>query len=109
MTRYVLLGLIIVIIFALTGCGTVFVGFVSNPGVTPSNISGTVTIVDLGFVADGQGAIVNVTLVTLVNLSITKTMTFCGDRQTLFPINQSLKVEFTNGTLCSNLVSVVFF
>src|SRR5258705_12547101 len=108
MTRLVPLGLMFVLVVGLSGCGAVFVGFVSNPGVVPSSINGTVTIVSLGFSADG-GTIVNVPQVTLVNLGIANTMAFCGDQRTLFPINQSLKVEFTNGTLCSTLVRVVFF
>ena len=108
MTRFVPLGLMFVLVVGLAGCGAVFVGFVSNPGAVPSTISGTVIIVHLGFSADGNGSIVNVTQVTLVNLGIANTMAFCGDEQSLFPINQSLKVEFANGTLCSTLVSVVF-
>ena len=109
MKRLAPLTVILVLVTVLAGCGAVFVGFVSNPGVVPSSISGKVTIVSLGFSADANGTVVNVTQVTLVNLGVAKTMAFCGDQQTLFPINQSLKVEFTNGTLCSNLVSVVFF
>jgi hypothetical protein len=109
MTRFVPIGLMLVLIFVLTGCGAVFVGFVSNPGVVPLTISGTVTIVQLGFVADGQGTIANVTAVTLVDLGRVRTMTFCGDQRTFFPINQSVKAEFTSGTLCSTLKSVVFF
>jgi hypothetical protein len=109
MTRFVPLGLILVLVVGLSGCGAVFVGFVSNPGVVPSSLSGTVTVVFLGISADANGTVVNVTQVTLVDLGIAKTLAFCGDQRTLFPINQSLKVEFTNGTLCSNLVSVAFF
>ena len=108
MTRSVPLGLMFVLVVGLSGCGAVFVGFVSNPGVVPSSISGTVAIVSLGFSAAGNGTIVNVTQVTLVHLSTANTMAFCRDQRTLFPINQSLKVEFTNETLCSALVRVVF-
>lgn len=108
MTRFVPLGLMLVLVVGLAGCGAVFVGFVSNPSVVPSTITGTVIIVHLGFSADGNGTIINVTQVTLLNQGIANSMAFCGDQQSLFPINQSLKVEFTNGTLCSNLVNVVF-
>lgn len=107
--RFVTIGLVFVLIFTLTGCGAVFVGFVSNQGVAPSNVSGTVTIVQIGLVSDEQGNIANVTLVTLVDLGLAKTMTFCGDQRTFFPINQSLRAEFTKGTLCSTVVSIVFF
>ena len=109
MTRFVPLGLILVFIFMLTGCGAVFVGFVSNPGGVPSSVSGTVTIVHLGFVDDGQGTVANVTIVTLVDLGLARTISFCGDQQNLFPINQTLRAEFTSGTLCATLVSVAFF
>lgn len=109
MKRLASLAVIVLLVTVLAGCGAVFVGFVSNPGVVSSSISGTVTIVFLGFSADSNGTVVNVTQVTLVNLGIAKTTAFCGDQRTLFPINQNLKVEFTNGTLCSTLVSVVFF
>jgi hypothetical protein len=109
MMRSVLLGLIFVLVAGLAGCGAVFVGFVSNPGVVPSSISGTVTIVFLGFSADSNGTVVNVTHVTLVNVGSPNTMAFCGDQRTLFPVDQSLKAEFTNGTLCSTLVSVALF
>jgi hypothetical protein len=106
MTRFVPLGLMFLLVAGLAGCGAVLVGFVSNPEVVPSSISGTVTIVYLGFSADSNGSVVNVTQVTLVNVGGANTMAFCGDQRTLFPVDQSLKVEFTNGTLCSTLVSV---
>jgi hypothetical protein len=109
MTRSVPLGLILVLIFLLTGCGAVFVGFVSNPGGVPSSVSGTVTIVHLGFVDDGQGTIANVTMVTLVDLGLARTISFCGDQRAFFPIDQSMRAELTSGTLCSTLVSVAFF
>lgn len=108
MTRLVPLILMFVLVVVLAGCGAVFVGFVSNPGATLS-ITGTVTIVQLGFAGDGQDAIVNVTMVTLVNLGTIKTMNFCGDQQSLFPINQSVRAEFTSGTPCSTVLSVAFF
>jgi len=109
MTRLVLSVLIFVVAALLPGCGAVFVGFVSNPSVVPSSITGTVTIVQLGFKGDGQGTVENVTVVTLADLGLVKTATFCGDQRTLFPISQSLRAEFTSGTLCSTLVSVAFF
>lgn len=109
MSRLIPLLLMFVLVVVLVGCGAVFVGFVSNPGGAPSSISGTVTIVALGFSSDGQGSIANVTTVALLNLGMTNTMKFCGDQQALFPINQNVKAEFTNGALCSTVVSVVVF
>jgi len=108
MKRLAPLAVILVLVTLLASCGAVFVGFVSNPGAVPSTISGTVTIVYLGFSADSNGTVVNVTQVTLVTPTVSNSMAFCGDQRTLFPINQSLKVEFTHGTPCSTLVSVAF-
>ena len=54
MMRFVTLGLVFVLIFTLTGCGAVFVGFVSNPGGVPSSVSGTVTIVHLDSLATSR-------------------------------------------------------
>jgi hypothetical protein len=60
--------------------------FVSNPGgVVSLMISETVTILSLGFSADGNGAIVNVTQVTLVHLGTANTMAFCGDPANSIP------------------------
>jgi hypothetical protein len=109
MKRLAPLTVVLVLVTVLAGCGAVFVGFVSNPGVVPTTISGTVTIVFLGITADANGTVAQVTQVTLVTSSVAKTMAFCGDQRTLFPINQSLKVEFTSGTPCSTLVSVALF
>src|SRR5271169_3403840 len=91
----------------LAGCGAVFVGFVSSPAAAFS-ITGTVTVVQLGFADDGHGTVITVTVVTLVDPAVTKTLAFCGDQRSRFPINQRLKAEFASGTLCSTLVAVVF-
>jgi hypothetical protein len=108
MTRLVPLLPMCVLFAVLAGCEGVFVGFVSTPGV-PLSITGTVTIVQLGFADNAHGTVVSVTLVTLFDLGTTKTMAFCGDQRNQFPINQSLTAQFTSGSLCSTLVTVVFF
>jgi hypothetical protein len=41
------------LVVLLAGYGAVFVGFVSNLGIIPLSISGSITIVQLGFAADG--------------------------------------------------------
>ena len=75
MTRFVPLGLMFLPrCWAAAEC--VGFGFVSNPEVVPSSISGTVTIVYLGFSADSNGSVVNVTQVTLVNVGGANTMAF---------------------------------
>jgi|SRR5579862_6080059 C4-dicarboxylate transporter len=106
MKRLARLAVISFLVTVLAGCGAVFVGFVSNPGVVPTTMSGTVLIVFLGISADANGTVAQVTQVTLETSGVAKSMAFCGDQRTLFPINQSIKVEFTNGTPCSALVNV---
>ena len=108
MKRIAPLTVILLLVTLQAGCGAVFVGFVSNPGVVPATISGTVTIVFLGISADANGTVANVTQVTLMTSGVAKTMAFCGDQRSLFPITQSIKVEFNNGTPCSIVVSVAF-
>jgi hypothetical protein len=90
----------------LTGCGGVFVGFVSNPGGTMS-ASGTVVVVQLGFIRDPTGATINFTAVTLVNPGTAVTINFCGDQRSSFPMNRLVRADFNTGFYCSPLVAVV--
>lgn len=100
-------------ILALCGCciavascgGAFFVGFVSNPGRT-TTITGTVTTVSDGF-ASGPTGETSVTVVTFTDSEIATTLYFCGEQQKLFPLNQTVRAEFTAGVLCSVLVRVV--
>jgi hypothetical protein len=85
--------------------GFSFVGFVSNPGGTAS-ITGTVTAVSDGFVSDLNG-ITPTTTVAFKNSEITVTMIFCGEQQSLFPLNTNVRAEYTAGVLCSVLTEVV--
>jgi hypothetical protein len=91
----------------LSGCGQVFVGFASNPQIAPSTVSGMITIVHLGFATGDGGVEVTFTVVTFVNGGLSNTLDFCGDQRSQFPINQSVKVNFTPGNICSTLVTVV--
>lgn len=105
MNRSSLLVTIFCVSFLLAGCGAAFVGAVWNPGTTFTT-SGMVTVVQLGVASDGHGTAVAVTLVTLVDVGITKIMTFCGDQRPQFPVGQTVKAEFASGVLCSTVVSV---
>ncbi len=91
----------------LAGCGQVLVGFVSNPQVPSSSISGVVIVVRLGSANDSNGQPVTLTAVTFSNAGLSNDMNFCGDQRSQFPLNQSVRVQFNPGALCSNLVSVV--
>ena len=90
----------------LLGCGGYyFVGFVSNPG-GHATITGTVIAVSSGFVSDLQG-ITPTTTVAFENSGIAVTLIFCGDQQSLFPLNTAVRADYTVGVVCSVLARVV--
>lgn len=90
----------------LIGCGGFyFVGFVSNPG-GQAAISGTVTAVRGGFISDLNGTTPTTTVV-FENSGIAVTLVFCGDQQSLFPLNAVVRADYTAGVLCSVLRRVV--
>jgi uncharacterized protein YceK len=90
----------------LTGCGQIFVGFVSNPGF-PTTASGTVVTVQLLSTNGPNGVSVAFTAVTLNNnTGFSSTFDFCGDQRSRFPINQQVRVEFISGVTCSTLNGV---
>ena len=91
----------------LAGCGHVFAGFVSNPQLPSSSVSGIVIVVRLGSANDSNGQPVTLTAVTFSNAGLSNSVNFCGDQRSQFPMNQSVRAQFDPGALCSNLVSVV--
>jgi uncharacterized protein YceK len=91
----------------LTGCGAIFVGFVSNPG-NPTSVTGTVITVQLASTNDLNGVSITFTAVTISNnTGFASTFDFCGDQRSRFPINQQVRVNFTSGISCSTLNGVV--
>lgn len=91
----------------LANCGGFyFVGFVSNP-VGTRTVSGVVSTVASGFVSDPSGLITPVTTVTFSNAGIAITLTFCGEQEQSFPINQNVHAEYTIGVSCNILLNVV--
>ena len=90
-----------------SGCGQVFVGGFSNPQVPPSSVSGLVIVVHLGSTNDNSGQAVTFTAVTFSNVGLSNTVNFCGDHQSQFPLNQSMRADFHPGSVCSTLVAVV--
>lgn len=101
LTFFVVLGSCLL----LGGCGSFFVGFVSNPG-GAKTVSGTVTVVSLGLYHDLFGS-TSFTAVTFINVGNAVTLNFCGDQRNLFLINQNVRVDFNTGFNCSVLVRVV--
>src|SRR3954470_8291257 len=91
---------------ASVSCGdSFFVGFVSNPGGS-SSVTGTVTAVNSGFASSPSGT-TSLTVVTFDNSGTSITIYFCGDHHALFPINQSVRAEYTGGIACALLTRVV--
>jgi hypothetical protein len=86
-----------------TGCGNVFVRGAIETG---STIQGSVSIVQLGNTLNGRET-VQVTFVTLLQNSISSTIGFCGDQTTLFPLNQTVRVNFNPGQPCATVIVVV--
>jgi hypothetical protein len=86
-----------------TGCGNVFVRGAIETG---STIQGSVSIVQLGNTLNGMET-VQVTFVTLLQNSISSTIGFCGDQTTLFPLNQTVRVNFNPGQPCATVIVVV--
>jgi hypothetical protein len=101
-----MLAPVLALYLPMAGCEAAFVGFVSNPGGRLS-VSGTVSIVQLGFVKDVTGSQITVTTVTFLNPGTASTITFCGDQSKSFPMNQFVRADFNTGVLCSALVVVV--
>jgi hypothetical protein len=89
----------------LAGCGSFFLGFVSNPG-GPTTVSGTISVVSLGVFNDPAGA-TTFTAVTLINPGDAATINFCGDQRSLFPENTKVRADFNTGFSCSVLIRVV--
>jgi hypothetical protein len=91
----------------LTGCGQIFVGFVSNPQIPSSSFRGRVAAAVLSSVNDLHGNPLTITIVTLTNGGLSSTPDFCGDQRALFPIDNVVQVDFTQETQCLSVVKVV--
>jgi hypothetical protein len=97
---------VVVLLVGLMGCGGVT--FQSNTlGGNTVTASGFVTFVSFTAILDGNGTLVNVTVVTLVQTGAPQTFTFCGSQNGVFPLNQDMRVSFTPATTCGNIVTVV--
>ncbi len=92
-------------IASLSCGGAYFIGFVSNPGGNAS-ITGRIDAISSGFVSDPSG-IAEITSVTFVNSDAAINVNFCDDQRHLFMINQTVRVDYVVGVVCSVLVRVV--
>jgi len=92
-------------VLPLASCGSVFIGFVSNPG-GATTVNGIISVVILGS-SQHPGGLTTFTAVTFINPGNVVTINFCGDQRNLFPMNQSVRADFTSGLSCSVLIKVV--
>lgn len=95
--RWVLALQLAITSILLTACGAVSVGFVSNPQVPSSTISGTVNSVFLGTINDANGNPSPITTVSFLNGGLNNTVSFCGDQRPRFRIGLVVRVEFSQG------------
>jgi archaellum component FlaF (FlaF/FlaG flagellin family) len=85
------------------GCGNVFVRGAIEAG---STIQGSVSVVQLGNTLNGMET-VQVTFVTLLQNGTSSTIGFCGDQSVLFPLDQTVRVNFNPGQPCATVIVVV--
>ena len=99
---------ILLALLLMSGCGgVVFVGFVSNPHVPSTSVTGRIDVVALASVNDFHGNPLIITTVTLFNNGLQSTLGFCGDQRGHFPLNTVVRVDFTQEINCLFLVNVV--
>ncbi len=92
--------LLALLLVSLLGCGGTV--FVSGATGSAASAAGTVSIVQLT-VVDGK---VNATVVTLVANNNARTLTFCGNNTSLFPVNSLVQVNFTSAQPCISAFQV---
>ena len=102
--KRLLSSLLLLSLFLLsTGCGNVFVRGAIETG---STLQGSVTVVQLGNTLNGMDT-VQVTFVTLLQNGTSSTIGFCGDQSVLFPLDQTVRVNFHPGQPCAIVLVVI--
>jgi hypothetical protein len=84
-------------------CGNVFI----HGAILTSTVSGVVSVVHVTSVPDTQGSTVVVTFVTFIGINSTSTVGFCGDLLNSFPLNQTMRADFTPGPPCATIIQIV--
>ena len=99
-----LLSLVLILLLLLlsSGCGTFFV----RGAVRTESIQVSVSFVQLGSLVDGTGATVQVTFVTFIATAAPFTIGFCDDQIDLFPLDQTVLVDFNPGQPCATVIVV---
>ena len=100
MTRLLSIVLIALSLLGSAACGDIFV---RGTFASASTFEGTVSVVQL---SDATGN-VQVTFVTFLENGAPLTIGFCGDQTGVFPLNQTVRVDFNPGQLCATVIVVV--
>ncbi|HET9166553.1 MAG TPA: hypothetical protein VFP11_11185 [Candidatus Angelobacter sp.] len=74
---------------------------------SPSSVSGIVVAVHLETASHVNGNSVKITALTFSNGGLSKNVNFSGDQQSQFPLNRSVRANFTPGSVRSSLIAVV--
>ena len=105
MKRPLSLLLAIFLIATLSGCGNIFIRGALPAG--SSSVSGLVSVVELSAIIGDSGTTVQVTFVTFVQDGASSTIGFCGDERSQFPMQQTVRANFTPGQTCASVITIV--
>jgi len=97
------------VVLVLATIQLVACGYSAPPSNAPSGTqvaNGTVSSVGLTSVNNGSGGLQSATAVVLAVPLGNTSLLLCGDQRARFTMNSSVQVSYTNGTYCSDLVSV---
>ena len=97
--------LAVCLVLVSAGCGNVFVRG-ALPGAT-SSVSGLVSVVQISAIIGDNGTTVQVTFVTFLQGGASSTIGFCGDERSRFPVQQTIRADFTPGQTCASIVAII--
>ncbi len=105
MKRLLPVFLALVLLLTSAGCGNIFVRGAIEPGF--STVNGVVSIVQLGNGIAVDGGAVQITFVTFLFEGTSSTVGFCGNQVSQFPVDQTVRTQFTPGQPCATVIVVV--
>jgi hypothetical protein len=88
----------------LCSCGAVSVsgGFQS----TDVTEVGLVSFVQFTAISDGEGSLVNVTIVTLTEPGVSHNVVLCGNQHDAFAVNTFVRTRFRPGKTCGSILLI---
>ena len=96
--------LIVCLLITGVGCGNIFIRGAIQPGT--STVSGFVSVVQFSTVIGGDGTMIQVTFVTFLQEGASSTIGFCGDQRSQFPMEQTVRAQFTPGQPCDSIIQI---